>query len=186
MSGETNRTWQDSCEGLVRWPAFRPLPGERLYFGQEGRTATGEKLLSRFKEATVSASVDSLQPCVCSVSNFYWKWMSACFFYLSVLFHPQSSDLGRCFFFFFLVNTKSSTPVARAFSCLPTLTNAALTDTLSGKQKKKEKKKRLLQLWSKQLCHYQGACFSWMEAQWHTATGTFQTVEIPGGAASFG
>lgn len=27
VNGETNRTWQDSCEGFERWPAVRHLPG---------------------------------------------------------------------------------------------------------------------------------------------------------------
>lgn len=50
---------------------------------------------------------------------------TGCFSLLFFVSHPQSFDLGR----WILVNTKSSTPVARAFSCLPTLTNPALTDT---------------------------------------------------------
>lgn len=35
VSGETNRTWQDSWGGFVRWPEFRQAPGVRPYFSQE-------------------------------------------------------------------------------------------------------------------------------------------------------
>lgn len=116
--------------------------------------------------------------CVCSLSNFYWKWMSVFLFFLSVCSLPSSTIRSWQVLFFFLVNTKSSTPVARAFSCLPTLTNTARCSNWHCVRQKK----RPLQLWSKQLWHYQGACFSWMEVKWHTATETFQTVEVPGGA----
>lgn len=132
VSGETNRTWQDSCEGFVRWPAFRRLPGARVYSSQESGNTTAWKLWSCFLGSNC-ISWCLLPPNVCLRNNFYWKWImqhqqSVCVFF-PLPSHPQSFYLGRCF----LVNTKSSTPVARAFSCLPTLTNPTLTDTLSGK-----------------------------------------------------
>lgn len=74
--------------------------------------------------------------------------------------HPQSFDLGRCF----LVNTKSSTPVARGFSCLPTLTNPGLTDAPSHSWANKKN------------CEINNCgftkvgVFSWMEVKWHTTT----------------
>lgn len=121
VSGETNRTWQDSCEGFVRWPAFRHLPGAKVYSSQESGNTTAWKLLSCFLGSNC-ISWCLLPPNVCLQNNLWWKWImqhqqSVCIFFSPS--HPQSFNLGRCF----LVNTKSSTPVARAFSCLPTLTN---------------------------------------------------------------
>ena len=69
VSGETNRTWQDSCEGFVRWPRFRHLPGVRLYSNQERRLTAAWKLLSSFlKSNCIRPSL--LPPNMCLKSNF--------------------------------------------------------------------------------------------------------------------
>lgn len=99
VSGETNRTWQDSCEGFVRWPAFRPLPGARLSSSQEGRNTTAWKLWSCFlrSQPVLTCSKRAFAACPTFTGS---EWVLF-FFNLSVLFHPQSSDLGRCLFVLF-------------------------------------------------------------------------------------
>lgn len=85
VSGETNRTWQDSCEGFVRWPAFRRLPGARVYSSQESGNTTAWKLWSCFLGSNC-ISWCLLPPNVCLRNNFYWKWImqhqqSVCVFF---------------------------------------------------------------------------------------------------------
>lgn len=142
VSGETNRTWQDSCEGFVRWLEFRHLqPREWNYNGTKTFETLFKKQLNK-AVFTSSKRVFAEQ----RLLEVNYAMPTGCFCLLFFVSHPQSFDLGR----WILVNTKSSTPVARAFSCLPTLTNPALTDTLSPLSGK---------LWNKQLWHYQSGCF---------------------------
>ena len=134
-----------AVRGFSKWPEFRHLPRVRLYPSQESGVKTAWKLLNHLEPCLLPP--EHAEQLLLEVNNA----MPTVFFFL-LLFssHPQSFDLGRCF----LVNTKSSTPVARSFSCLPTLTNPASTDTQSHHGQRK------LQLSNKQLWPYQSGCFS--------------------------
>lgn len=122
------------------------------------RMKTFEQLFKKWLDQEVFTST----PNVCLQNNFHRKWIMPCQQGVFIFFptRPQSFDLGR----WFLVNTKSSTPVARGLSCLPTLTNQ-LTYLSHCQEKKKAK-----QLWNKQPWHYQSGCFSWMEVKPRTTT----------------
>ena len=115
VSGETNRTWQDSCAGFfARWPALSHLPGVRgvLQPGGEGTTTTWKLSSQLFKKQVRWAVFTSSRPV------FFF-----CFFFcrttftgsekrranaVSLIFffsYTQSFDLGS----WLLVNTKSVT-----------------------------------------------------------------------------
>ncbi len=77
VSGETNWTWQDSCEGFVRWPEFRHLPGVSLHSSQESGITIAWKLLSSFLRSTWIRR-RLLPPNVCFQNNFYCKRIMPC------------------------------------------------------------------------------------------------------------
>lgn len=75
VNGETNRTWQDSCEGFERWPAVRHLPGASLQSRERNRSGaeTFEPLFRRHLYQLVFTSYNR-------VRSFYGKWIMPVFF----------------------------------------------------------------------------------------------------------
>lgn len=76
VSGETNRTWQDSCVGFVRWPEFRRLPGVRLLLQPRREWSYLQRHENFLRSNCIRRCL--FPPNVCVQNNFYWKWIMPC------------------------------------------------------------------------------------------------------------
>lgn len=123
-NGEANPTWHNSCVGFERWPAVGNLPGACL----QSREWDRNRLETFWWSICVSWCLLRFPSCTQLLLFFLFIFFSKSFFLSFHCLFNHSILAGG-----FLVNTKSSTPVARASIFLPTLTNPTLTDTHTGK-----------------------------------------------------
>lgn len=120
VNGEAHPTWHNSCVGSERWLALWNLPGACL----QSREWNHNHRETFWWSICVSWCLLHFLSCTRFLLFFFSQNL---FFYRFLLYF--SILAGG-----FLVNTKSSTPVAWAiFFFLPTRTNPTLTDTHTGK-----------------------------------------------------